>query len=157
MWSLLIYLKFSKFLGTMGVGQGYALAAALYCRDHSPKTKVLCVQGDSAFGFSGMELETIARYCSAQTKWTFVCCKNGERGRKVCIVLLPFFPAGSFPYTRIFLFEYNRKAFFNSRSVTSFGLCEFKKNVFYIKIYIYVSLLVLLGASTKPPTWPRIN
>ncbi|PAV91499.1 hypothetical protein WR25_14201 isoform B [Diploscapter pachys] len=48
--------------GTMGVGQGYALAAALYCRDHSPKTKVLCVQGDSAFGFSGMELETIARY-----------------------------------------------------------------------------------------------
>ncbi|CAD6192219.1 unnamed protein product [Caenorhabditis auriculariae] len=48
--------------GTMGVGQGYALAAALYCRDHSPKTKVLVVQGDSAFGFSAMELETIARY-----------------------------------------------------------------------------------------------
>ncbi|VDN19439.1 unnamed protein product [Cylicostephanus goldi] len=48
--------------GTMGVGQGYALAAALYCRDHSPTTKVLVVQGDSAFGFSGMEIETIARY-----------------------------------------------------------------------------------------------
>ncbi|VDL62760.1 unnamed protein product [Nippostrongylus brasiliensis] len=48
--------------GTMGVGQGYALAAALFCRDHSPNTKVLVVQGDSAFGFSGMELETIARY-----------------------------------------------------------------------------------------------
>ncbi|CAJ0957642.1 unnamed protein product, partial [Mesorhabditis belari] len=48
--------------GTMGVGQGYALAAALWARDHSPKTKVLVVQGDSAFGFSGMELETIARY-----------------------------------------------------------------------------------------------
>ncbi|VDO75038.1 unnamed protein product [Heligmosomoides polygyrus] len=48
--------------GTMGVGQGYALAAALFCRDHSPHTKVLVVQGDSAFGFSAMELETIARY-----------------------------------------------------------------------------------------------
>ncbi|CAB3405522.1 unnamed protein product [Caenorhabditis bovis] len=48
--------------GTMGVGQGYALAAALWTRDHSPNTKVLVVQGDSAFGFSGMELETIARY-----------------------------------------------------------------------------------------------
>ncbi|EYC20616.1 hypothetical protein Y032_0021g315 [Ancylostoma ceylanicum] len=48
--------------GTMGVGQGYALAAALFCRDHSPTTKVLVVQGDSAFGFSAMEIETIARY-----------------------------------------------------------------------------------------------
>ncbi|KAK6011606.1 thiamine pyrophosphate enzyme, TPP binding domain protein, partial [Ostertagia ostertagi] len=46
--------------GTMGVGHGYSLAAALYCRDHSPNTKVLVVQGDSAFGFSAMELETIA-------------------------------------------------------------------------------------------------
>ena len=27
--------------GTMGVGLGYALAAALWCRDHSPSTKVL--------------------------------------------------------------------------------------------------------------------
>ncbi|KHJ79505.1 thiamine pyrophosphate enzyme, central domain protein [Oesophagostomum dentatum] len=48
--------------GTMGVGQGYAMAAALYCRDHSPTTKVLVVQGDSAFGFSAMEIETIARF-----------------------------------------------------------------------------------------------
>uniref|UniRef100_A0A914WY36 2-hydroxyacyl-CoA lyase n=1 Tax=Plectus sambesii TaxID=2011161 RepID=A0A914WY36_9BILA len=48
--------------GTMGVGLGYALAASLYCRDHSPNTKVICVQGDSAFGFSAMELETLARY-----------------------------------------------------------------------------------------------
>ncbi|TMS34892.1 hypothetical protein L596_002392 [Steinernema carpocapsae] len=48
--------------GTMGVGLGYALAAGFYCRDHSPNTKVLVVQGDSAFGFSGMEIETIVRY-----------------------------------------------------------------------------------------------
>jgi 2-hydroxyacyl-CoA lyase 1 len=48
--------------GTMGVGLGYALAAGFYCRDYSKGTKVLVVQGDSAFGFSAMELETIARY-----------------------------------------------------------------------------------------------
>lgn len=48
--------------GTMGVGLGYALAAGFYCRDYSPNTKVLVIQGDSAFGFSGMELETIKRY-----------------------------------------------------------------------------------------------
>ncbi|KAH7693615.1 Thiamine pyrophosphate enzyme, partial [Aphelenchoides avenae] len=46
--------------GTMGVGLGYALAAGFYCRDYAKGTKVLVVQGDSAFGFSGMELETIA-------------------------------------------------------------------------------------------------
>lgn len=48
--------------GTMGVGLGYAIAAALYARDNLPDTKVLAVLGDSAFGFSGMELETITRY-----------------------------------------------------------------------------------------------
>ena len=34
-------------LGTMGVGLGYAIAAALI----HPETKVVTVQGDSAFGF----------------------------------------------------------------------------------------------------------
>ena len=47
--------------GTMGVGSGFAIAAALYCRDHCPGKKVLCIQGDSAFGFGGMELETAFR------------------------------------------------------------------------------------------------
>ncbi|KAI6228633.1 Thiamine pyrophosphate enzyme domain containing protein [Aphelenchoides fujianensis] len=42
--------------GTMGIGLAYALAAGFYCRDYSKKTR------DSAFGFTGMELETIARY-----------------------------------------------------------------------------------------------
>jgi 2-hydroxyacyl-CoA lyase 1 len=42
----------------MGVGFGFAIAAqALY-----PKKKVVMVVGDSAFGFSAMELETAARY-----------------------------------------------------------------------------------------------
>lgn len=48
--------------GTMGVGPGFAIAAALYCRDFFPQKRVICVEGDSAFGFSGMEIETMFRY-----------------------------------------------------------------------------------------------
>ena len=44
--------------GTMGVGLGFAIAAAVT----NPDKPVVSVQGDSAFGFSGMELETITRY-----------------------------------------------------------------------------------------------
>ncbi|KAK6628558.1 hypothetical protein RUM43_002373 [Polyplax serrata] len=48
--------------GTMGVGPGFAIAAALWCKDFAPEKKVICIEGDSAFGFSGMELETMVRY-----------------------------------------------------------------------------------------------
>ncbi|XP_049800666.1 2-hydroxyacyl-CoA lyase 1 isoform X1 [Schistocerca nitens] len=48
--------------GTMGVGLGFGIAAALWCRTNSPSKRVLCVEGDSAFGFSGMEIETMFRY-----------------------------------------------------------------------------------------------
>lgn len=44
--------------GTMGVGLGQAIAAAVV----NPDRKVVCLEGDSAFGFSGMEFETAARY-----------------------------------------------------------------------------------------------
>lgn len=47
--------------GTMGVGVGFAIAAALYCQDHSSGKRVVCIQGDSAFGFSGFEVETVCR------------------------------------------------------------------------------------------------
>lgn len=47
--------------GTMGVGLGFAIAAAIVARDHTPGRRVVCVEGDSAFGFSGMEVETICR------------------------------------------------------------------------------------------------
>jgi len=43
--------------GVMGIGMGYAIAAAI-----ETGKPVLAVEGDSAFGFSGMEVETIARY-----------------------------------------------------------------------------------------------
>jgi oxalyl-CoA decarboxylase len=43
--------------GVMGIGMGFAVAAAVV----SGKP-VIAVCGDSAFGFSGMEVETICRY-----------------------------------------------------------------------------------------------
>ena len=42
----------------MGVGFGFAIAA----QSLNPGKKIIMVVGDSAFGFSGMELETAARY-----------------------------------------------------------------------------------------------
>lgn len=46
----------------MGVGLGFAIAAQLYCHNYHPKKRVICVEGDSAFGFSGMEIETMFRF-----------------------------------------------------------------------------------------------
>ena len=43
--------------GVMGIGMGYAIGAAV----ESGKP-VVALEGDSAFGFSGMEIETICRY-----------------------------------------------------------------------------------------------
>ena len=43
--------------GVMGVGMGSAIAAAV-----ETGNPVLAIEGDSAFGFSGMEIETICRY-----------------------------------------------------------------------------------------------
>jgi oxalyl-CoA decarboxylase len=43
--------------GVMGIGMGYCVAAAV-----TTSEQVIAVEGDSAFGFSGMEVETICRY-----------------------------------------------------------------------------------------------
>jgi oxalyl-CoA decarboxylase len=43
--------------GIMGIGMGYSIAAAI-----ETGKPVLAIEGDSAFGFSGMEVETICRY-----------------------------------------------------------------------------------------------
>ena len=43
--------------GVMGIGMGFAVGAAI-----ETGKPVLAVEGDSAFGFSGMEIETICRY-----------------------------------------------------------------------------------------------
>ncbi|RGB37254.1 thiamine pyrophosphate enzyme, N-terminal TPP binding domain-containing protein [Rhizophagus diaphanus] len=44
-------------MATMGVGMGYAIAAKLYY----PNKRVVAIVGDSAFGFSAMEIETAIR------------------------------------------------------------------------------------------------
>jgi oxalyl-CoA decarboxylase len=43
--------------GVMGIGMGYAIGAAI-----ETGKPVLAIEGDSAFGFSGMEVETVCRY-----------------------------------------------------------------------------------------------
>lgn len=44
--------------GTMGIGMGFAIAAAVV----HPNRPIISVSGDSAIGFSGMEIETACRY-----------------------------------------------------------------------------------------------
>ncbi|HEY9304891.1 MAG TPA: oxalyl-CoA decarboxylase, partial [Mycobacterium sp.] len=55
--------------GVMGIGMGYAVAAAI-----ETGQPVVAIEGDSAFGFSGMEFETICRY---QLPITVVILNNG--------------------------------------------------------------------------------
>jgi len=43
--------------GVMGIGMGFCVAAAVVTGE-----QVIAIEGDSAFGFSGMEVETICRY-----------------------------------------------------------------------------------------------
>jgi len=43
--------------GVMGIGMGFACAAAV-----TTGKPVIAIEGDSAFGFSGMEVETLCRY-----------------------------------------------------------------------------------------------
>jgi oxalyl-CoA decarboxylase len=43
--------------GIMGIGMGFSVAAAV-----ETGQRVIAIEGDSAFGFSGMEVETICRY-----------------------------------------------------------------------------------------------
>jgi oxalyl-CoA decarboxylase len=43
--------------GVMGIGMGFAVAAAVVSGE-----QVIAIEGDSAFGFSGMEVETLCRY-----------------------------------------------------------------------------------------------
>jgi thiamine pyrophosphate-dependent acetolactate synthase large subunit-like protein len=57
----------------MGVGLGFAIAAAAV----HPGKKVVAVEGDSAFGFSGMEVEVACRY---RLPITFVVVNNNGIG-----------------------------------------------------------------------------
>jgi len=59
--------------GTMGLGLPYAIAAQVVHRDK----RVVAVEGDSAFGFSGMEVEVACRY---NLPITFVIVNNNGIG-----------------------------------------------------------------------------
>lgn len=48
--------------GTMGVGLGYAIGAWSAYNLPSRTKKIIALEGDSALGFSGMEIETMARH-----------------------------------------------------------------------------------------------
>ena len=71
--------------GTMGVGLAFAIAAAIL----QPKRKVVCLEGDSAFGFSGMEVETACRY---QLPITFIVINNNGIGGGVETLPVPVPP-----------------------------------------------------------------
>ena len=62
--------------GTMGIGMGFAIAAAVVHRDRP----IISVSGDSALGFSGMEIETACRY---RLPIKIVVLNNGGIGRGV--------------------------------------------------------------------------
>jgi len=55
--------------GVMGIGMGYAIGASV-----TSGKQVVAIEGDSAFGFSGMDLETICRY---QLPVTVIILNNG--------------------------------------------------------------------------------
>lgn len=62
--------------GTMGIGMGFAIAAAVV----HPDRPIISVSGDSAIGFSGMEIETACRY---KLPVKIVVLNNGGIGRGV--------------------------------------------------------------------------
>ena len=62
--------------GTMGVGLAFAIAASTV----HPHKKVVAVEGDSAFGFSGMEVEVACRY---RMPITFIIINNNGIGTGV--------------------------------------------------------------------------
>lgn len=61
----------------MGVGLGFAIAAATLERSNGKKgRRIVCVEGDSAFGFSGMEVETMCRWvlsCLSRRNLIIIC------------------------------------------------------------------------------------
>ncbi len=62
--------------GTMGIGMGFAIAAAVV----HPERPIISVSGDSAIGFSGMEIETACRY---NLPIKIVVLNNGGIGRGI--------------------------------------------------------------------------
>ena len=78
--TLYAYIVFNSYkldagtFGTMGVGCGFAISAAFVneaapITSRSERSPIFCIQGDSAFGFSGMEVETACRLVHMDVMW----------------------------------------------------------------------------------------
>ena len=78
--------------GVMGIGMGYAIAAATVTGK-----PVVTIAGDSAFGFDGMEIETICRYRLPIVTLVF---NNGGVYRGDTPVVFPPSPTGLTPNAR---------------------------------------------------------
>jgi len=78
--------------GVMGIGMGYAIAAATVTGE-----PVVTIAGDSAFGFDGMEIETICRYRLPIVTLVF---NNGGVYRGDTPVVFPPSPTGLTPNAR---------------------------------------------------------
>ena len=60
---------------SQGVGLGFAVAAAAVAHAANPQQLIVAVEGDSAFGFSGMELESLVRWVRGlASKWMSLVC-----------------------------------------------------------------------------------
>jgi 2-hydroxyacyl-CoA lyase 1 len=96
--------------GTMGVGLGFAIAAAVV----HPDQKVVAVEGDSAFGFSGLEVEVACRY---RLPITFIIINNNGIGGGVDEIdperIPPFVYTPGARYERI-IEAFGRKGYFVS-------------------------------------------
>ena len=81
--------------GSMGLGHGFALAAQV----ENPTKRVLCLQGDAAFGFAGMEVEVAVRHGLPITWVVFV--NNGIGGHKMTLgTPFQYAPGGFTPNAR---------------------------------------------------------
>jgi thiamine pyrophosphate-dependent acetolactate synthase large subunit-like protein len=78
----------------MGLGHGFALAAQV----ENPGKRVLCLQGDAAFGFAGMEVEVAVRHRLPITWVVFV--NNGIGGHHVDLDADMLPPGGFAPGAR---------------------------------------------------------
>lgn len=76
--------------GSMGLGHGFALAAQV----ENPNKRVLCLQGDAAFGFAGMEVEVAVRHKLPITWVVFV--NNGIGGHHMNLDTPFQYPPGGF-------------------------------------------------------------
>jgi 2-hydroxyacyl-CoA lyase 1 len=129
--------------GTMGVGLGFAIAAAAV----HPGRKVVAVEGDSAFGFSGMEVETACRY---RLPITFIVVNNNGIGGGVTDLdparVPPFAYTPAARYDRV-IEAFGGRGFFVTRTAE---LGPALKEALAAPVPTLVNVMIDPGARRKP-------